>query len=163
MPDMLTPDDLRDFLKRHHIPAEVVRFASPTPTVEAAAQAAGVPPERIVKTVVFAVQGEPLLIVTSGTRRVNARWVASQLGVGRKRVRLATPSQVLMWTGYPVGGVPPLGHRQPLPTWLDQRVLTFPWVWAGGGDEHTLLRIAPTVLQQATQATVIALPGEMPP
>lgn len=159
----LTPEDLQAFLSREGIPGEVVRFTKPTPTVEAAARAAQVPPERIVKTVVLAVDGQPLLVVTSGTAPLDLRYIARRLGVGRKRVRLATPEQVLAWTGYPVGGVPPLGHRQPLPTWLDRRLLAFPWVWAGGGDEHTLLRIAPETLRRATQAQVVDLEAEEAP
>ena len=159
---MLTPAHVLAYLNAHGLAGEVVRFTQPTPTVEAAAQAAGVSPEQIVKTLLFFVRGddggeEPWLVLTKGPRRVDRRALARFFGVGRKRVRLARPEEVLRWTGYPVGAVPPLAHRHAIPALMDERVLAFAEVWAGGGAEDALLRIAPQVIRRALRAQVVAL------
>ncbi len=156
-----TPATVQAYLRQHGLPGEVVRFSQPTPTVEAAAQAAGVPPEHILKTLLFFVrlaEGEqPYLVLATGPQRVDRRVLARFFGVGRKRVRLATPAEVLDWTGYPVGAVPPLAHRRPIPALMDRRVLALAEVWAGGGAEDALLRIAPAVLQQVLQPQIVEL------
>ena len=154
---MLTPDDLEDYLRTHGIAGEVLRLDVPTPTVAAAARAVGVTPERIVKTVVFMVQSEPVLVIASGTAKVNTRALAQHLGVSRRRIRVARPDEVLAATGYPVGAVPPLGHRQPLPAVLDESVLQYEVVYAGGGAENALLKIAPQALLQAVRPAVAAV------
>lgn len=152
---MLTPDDLERYIREHGIEAELLRDVGDTATVEGAAAALGVPPESIVKTLVFLVDGRPVVYITHGTQRVDPRILARHFGVGRKKVRLADPQTVLELTGYPAGGVPPFGHRTPLPTLIDARVLALPVVYAGGGDDHTMMRITPEALRQATQAVVV--------
>jgi prolyl-tRNA editing enzyme YbaK/EbsC (Cys-tRNA(Pro) deacylase) len=77
--------------------------------------------------------------------------------VGRKKVKLADPERVLNETGYPVGGMPPFGHRSPLPTLLDRRALEKELVFAGGGSDRTLLRISPEEILRAAQAKVLDL------
>ncbi len=156
-----TPATVQAYLRRHNLPGQVVRFPQPTPTVTAAAQAAGVTPEQILKTLLFFVrleEGEqPYLVLAVGPQRVDRRALARYFGVGRKRVRLATPAEVLDWTGYPVGAVPPLAHRRPIPALMERKVLAFAEVWAGGGAEDALLRIAPAVLQQVLQPQMVDL------
>jgi len=159
---VLTPDDLEAYLQSRGIDAEVVRLDVPTPTVEAAASALGTSPEHILKTVVFMVNAAPVLVVARGKARINTRALARLLGVGRKKVRVARPEEVLEATGYVAGAVPPLGHRQELPILLDQRVLAVDVAYAGGGAENALLKIAPRTLLEATGAQVVSL-QEAPP
>ncbi len=153
----LTPDDLEAYVRARGIAGEVLRLGQPTPTVAAAAEAVGVPPDAIVKTVVFMVQGAPVVVIARGLAWVDARRLARHLGVGRKKVRVARAEEVLEATGYPAGAVPPFGHRQPLPTYIDPRVLEGDAAYAGGGAHDALLKIAPAALLEATQATVVAL------
>jgi prolyl-tRNA editing enzyme YbaK/EbsC (Cys-tRNA(Pro) deacylase) len=61
--------------------------------------------------------------------------------VGKKQVKIATPEQVLAWTGYPAGGVPPFGHPTRLRTWVDPAVLERETVYGGGGAESTLMGV----------------------
>jgi prolyl-tRNA editing enzyme YbaK/EbsC (Cys-tRNA(Pro) deacylase) len=155
---MLTTDDLQAFIDAHQIAARVVHPPFPTPTVPDAAEAMGVAPDAIIKSVLFIVRRtEPLLVIASGEGRIDQRVIADRLGVGKKQVRIATPEQVEEWTGYPAGGVPPFGHGRPLPTWIDPAVLEQPVVYGGGGDEQTLLRIETAALLPVTQAEVIAV------
>lgn len=148
---------LQAYLERHAIEGQILHLDVPTPTVESAAQAVSAEPDQIVKTLVFLVHGEPVAAIACGTARVDRRPIAARFGVGRKRVRLATPAQVLETTGYPAGAVPPFGHAQTLPTLLDPRVLEHRQVYAGGGEEDALLRLDPTTILQQTEAQLVDL------
>ena len=139
----------------HDIPGEILHPGAPTPTVEAAARALGVSHEQIVKSILFLVNGQPVLVITCGTAHVDQRAIAARYGVGRKRVKLASPEEVLAISGYEVGAMPPFGHHLPLPTLLDRRVLDLPEVFAGGGDESALVRLDPQEIARATAAEVM--------
>ena len=144
-------------MERWKIPGQILDLDLPTPTVEAAALALGVEPRRIVKSVLFAVQEQAVLTISGGDKLIERRVIASLYGVGRKRVKLAPPAVVLDFTGFEVGTVPPFGHRSPLRTLLDPRVLAFDEIFAGGGTHHALVRLNPQDIARITQAEVIDL------
>jgi prolyl-tRNA editing enzyme YbaK/EbsC (Cys-tRNA(Pro) deacylase) len=154
---MLTTTDLEMYCQQQGLPVVVLRLKESTPTVQAAAQAADCPPEQIVKSVLFLVAEEPVLVVTSGLERVDRRRLADFFGVSSKRVRLAFPAEVENLTGYAVGALPPFGHTQRLTTCLDKRVLEQTIVYAGGGSETALIQTSPEVIQQESQAVVLNL------
>lgn len=154
---VLSPADLQAFLEDRHIQGELLHLDSPTPTVETAALAVGAQPEQIVKSILFLVDGQPVLAITCGTYYVERRVIAARFGVGRKKVKLAAPETVAEETGFLVGAMPPFGHRQPLLTLIDQRVLEKPVVYAGGGSDYDLLRLDPRAILQITQGEVLDL------
>jgi len=156
-PDELKPADLEAYMQLHGIPGEILHLGVPTPTVEAAAEAVGTDPERIVKSILFLVAGQPVLTITCGPAYVERRTLAALYNVGRKKVKLASPETVSQETGYPVRGMPPFGHRSPLHTLIDYRVLEKPDVYAGGGADRTLIRMSPLTIMQAAQAQVLDL------
>lgn len=157
---MLNAADLQRFLEVHHVHAEVLHLPVETPTVEAAARAVGTRPEKIVKSLLFLVDGRPVIVIACGPQRVQAHAVARHFGLSRKRVRLAGPQAVLDCTGYPIGALPPFGHRQPLTTLLDSDVLSHDEVYAGGGSLSALIRLAPSELLRLTAAETLDLQPE---
>ncbi len=154
---MRTTADLEEYIAQEAIDAALVRPDRPTPTVEAAADAVGTRPEQIVKSLLFFVDGAPVLAISCGVDRIDRRSLAAFFGVGRKRVKLAGPEEVQAITGYSVGAVPPFGHPQPLQVFLDPRVLEQTSIFAGGGADDCLLKITPQELQRVTQAVVLDL------
>lgn len=154
---MLNPENLKRFIQAHSIQADMLHLDSLTPTVESAAQAVGTEPDNIVKSILFLVDGKPILAIACGQARVDSRAIAALFSVGRKRVKLAPPEVVLKETGYEVGAMPPFGHLHPLETLLDRRVLERPVVYAGGGSEQTLIRLSPQAILEVTRARVIDL------
>jgi len=153
---MLTTADLQAYITAHKIPAGIVHPPVITATVPAAAQAMGVHPNTIIKSLLFTIRhSESLLVIANGSRRIDRRAIAKRLGVGKKQVRIARPEEVLNWTGYPVGGVPPFGHQRPIPTWMDPAVLEQGTIYGGGGDESALLRMQANDLLAATGAEVV--------
>jgi len=153
----LTPADLTRTIATASIAAEIIPMPVKTSTVFAAAAALGIDPAQIIKSLLFLVRKEPVLVIASGTTRVDRRVLANRFGVGKKQIKLAGAETVRRVTGYPVGGVPPIGHLTPLQTLLDRAVLAWDVIYGGGGDEHTLLRIAPRELARATGAEWIEL------
>jgi len=147
-PFHLTPDDLRAFLTARDSPAEVLTLDEPTPTVAAAAKVLGVSAGEIVKTLVLMADGEPLLVVAGGTKRVDLDRVQELRGA--RELRMATPEEVHNATGFPPGGVPPVGHLLPLPLLLDSQLLYKVEVYGGGGDDRSMLRISPLDILRLT-------------
>lgn len=153
----LTSADLEAFMRAYDIPGEILHLKVPTPTVESAAQAVGTQVERIVKSILFMIEGQPVLAITCGTAYVDQRAIASRFAVGRKRVKLASAETVLEISGYDVGAMPPFGHLLKLPTLLDRAVLEQPEVYAGGGAENALVCLSPESILRVTNAAVMDL------
>jgi prolyl-tRNA editing enzyme YbaK/EbsC (Cys-tRNA(Pro) deacylase) len=159
---MLTSTDLQAFIDQQHIRAELIELPVPTPTVEAAAFAVGAQPEQIVKSLLFWIGAEPILVVASGTTRVDRGALAGYFGIGRKKVKLFRAEDVLEVSGYGVGAVPPFGHRTKLETLMDERVLQDRAVYAGGGGENVLMQVSPEEIRRVTQATILDLQSAEP-
>jgi prolyl-tRNA editing enzyme YbaK/EbsC (Cys-tRNA(Pro) deacylase) len=157
MNEPLTPTDLQTFMDQHGIPGEILILEVATPTVDAASQAVGVPPHQIVKSVLFSLPSENVLTISCGDQLVERRVIANLYGISRKRVKLASPDEVLTLTGYAVGTVPPFGHQQPLPTLMDPQVLKLPKIFAGGGAHNALVSLDPRDIINITQAKIIDL------
>ena len=155
--ESLTSVDLDRFIHERGVDATIVPVQTETPTVPAAAAALGVEPAQIIKTLVFLVKDAPVVVIASGDTLVDRRAVAVKYGVGKKQVRLADARTALEVTGYEVGGVPPFGHLAPTPVLLDERIGAWDVVYGGGGDDRTLLRVAPDELARVTQGEWISL------
>ena len=154
---MLKPEDLQAYMDQNGVPGEILHLAVPTPTVEAAARAVNAQNDQIVKTLVFVIRDQALAAIACGTAPMDRRKIAAHFDVGRKRVKLATPEQVLEITGYPAGAVPPFGHKTALPTLLDPRVLENDEVYAGGGAENALVRLKSGDILLITTAEIVDL------
>lgn len=145
--------DLADFLRGQELDAEILSPGVPMPTVDAAAAALGVAPERIFKSILFAAaDGRCAMAIACGKARVDATRLAALTGMGG--LRLASPDVALRVTGYPAGGTPPVGHRERFPVVVDARVAAQEWGWAGGGREELMVRIRSADIVRLTGAQV---------
>jgi prolyl-tRNA editing enzyme YbaK/EbsC (Cys-tRNA(Pro) deacylase) len=129
----------------------VKEFSESTATAVDAALAIGTSVERIVKSLVFAAGDRPVLVLASGPNRVDVHKLGRLVGASVGR---ANASQVREWTGFAIGGVPPLGHSIPIDTYLDQDLLQYERVWAALGTPNTVFAIDPTELVRITGARV---------
>ncbi|HRV94021.1 MAG TPA: YbaK/EbsC family protein [Anaerolineae bacterium] len=157
MTNHLTSADLQQFIDAHHIEAKILVMAEHTPTVPDAARALQVEPEQIIKSLVFLVNDEPLLVINNGTALIDRRKVAARLDVGRKKVKFAGAEQALAITGYIVGSMPPFGHRQTLRTFIDPAITELEVIYGGGGDIDAMLRLTPAELLRVTEGEVLAV------
>jgi len=110
---------------------EIREFDESTRTAKHAAAALGCPLGAIASSLVFMADGVALVIMTSGAHRVDVDLVASTLGVAE--LRQATADEVRAATGYPIGGVAPVGHPQPLRTLVDDLLRHYDVLWAAAG------------------------------
>jgi Cys-tRNA(Pro) deacylase len=157
----LTSTPLEQFIVSQGIQGRIIKLSVPTPTVETAAEAVGTTVDRIVKSLLFIIEGQPTLVITSGTKRVDHKKIAQFFGVSRKRVKLADPQTVLTVTGYDVGAVPPFGHPQRLTVILEESIFQQELVYAGGGSIKALLEINPQEILRVTGAIVLNLQSDL--
>jgi len=150
-------EQLQIFIDAHRIEAVILPMGGHTSTVSEAALALAVETDQIIKSLVFRTQTEPLLVINNGLARVDRRKLAAGLGVGRKRVKFASPEQALALTGFVVGSMPPFGHRQKLRTLIDPAVLDLDLIFGGGGDIDAMMRLTPAELVRVTGAEVMEL------
>lgn len=132
-------------------------------TAVQAAEQLGVEVGAIANSLVFEVDGSPLLVMTSGAHRVDTTKVAGLLGV--REVRRAGPDFVREHTGQAIGGVAPVGHPAPIGTLVDITLSRFPLVWAAAGHPHTVFPTTYDELLQITAGTpaeVDAPPTDVP-
>jgi len=153
----MTPFDLAHYLSQQEIDARLITNIGDTPTVPTAARALGVSVDQILKTLLFYVGDKPVVVISHGVEPVPARALADHFGVGKRRIKLARPEQVLAETGYPVGGVPPIGHCTPHLTLMAQSILAYDVVYGGGGDDKTMLRIPVAELLRLLTPTLLPL------
>jgi prolyl-tRNA editing enzyme YbaK/EbsC (Cys-tRNA(Pro) deacylase) len=143
-----TAQRVQDRLTELGLEAEVRELADSTRTAQEAADAVGAEVGQIVKSLVFVDRDGPLLCLCAGDRRVDV----AKLG---EDVRQARGNEVREATGFAIGGVPPVGHEQPLRTVIDVSLRRFETVWCAGGTPHAVFPVG-------TEALIAALPaGEL--
>jgi prolyl-tRNA editing enzyme YbaK/EbsC (Cys-tRNA(Pro) deacylase) len=151
----LTPVDVKaalDAVGLGHI--EITTFNDSTATSELAAQQIGCELGQIVKSIAFMVDGNPVLVLACGDGMVDDKKLAKMFGVGRKKVKIAKPEQLIEIWGYIPGGVPPFGHRTPdIPTYLDTALQRFEAVYAAGGTPNTIFGITRAELEAKSHGT----------
>ncbi|MDP9396560.1 MAG: Cys-tRNA(Pro) deacylase [Actinomycetota bacterium] len=120
-----------------------------------AAQALGVAPERVFKTLLARVDGALTVAVVPVSGSLDLKALAA--AVGGKRAEMAEPALAERTTGYVVGGISPVGQRRALPTVLDESALRHESVLVSGGRRGLDLELAPGDLVRVTDATVAAV------
>ena len=134
------------FQRRLHargLDVEVQMLPDSTRTAAEAAAAVGCDVGQIVKSLVFMRDGEPVMVLCAGDRRVAA---------GRLGLRPASAEEARVATGFSIGGIPPLGHDQPLETLIDESLRRFATVWCGAATPHA-------VFEAEIEALIGAIPG----
>ena len=116
------------------VPGRPVELTDPAPTAATAAAQLGCTVGAIANSLVFNADGKPLLVLTSGAHRVDTARVAEL--VGAESVRRAGPDFVRTHTGFPIGGVAPVGHPELLPTLVDTWLARHEQIWAAAGHAH---------------------------
>jgi prolyl-tRNA editing enzyme YbaK/EbsC (Cys-tRNA(Pro) deacylase) len=146
----LSPSHVRDHLDP--LGLTIVELPADTSTAALAARALNTQVATIVKSLLFFADGDPVLILAAGNRKVDVECLASDLGVAA--VRLARPDEVARVTGYPVGGVPPVAHRRKLRTLVDRHLLGHGEVYAAAGAFNAVFAVSPRRLLDLTAGEI---------
>ena len=148
-------DRLRSFLLSHRIWHRFIEFDEPVKTVEQAARKVDV--DQIIKSIVLVDSNNaPLLVILPAKNRISYKKIKALLSV--KDVRLANEDEVLAYSGFPVGGVPPFNLlRRAL---VDKEVLKNPLSIAGGGDVNKLVELHTKDIIEILKPTIADLTHE---
>ncbi|GGS82451.1 aminoacyl-tRNA deacylase [Streptomyces daghestanicus] len=129
------------------------RFPDATRTAAEAAAAVGCELSQICKSLIFAADGVPVLVLMDGASRVDVDRVREELGA--RKVTRAKADVVRETTGYAIGGVPPFGHRTRTRVLADRSLLAHDVVWAAAGTPYTVFPMAPKDLVTHAGATLV--------
>ena len=142
---MSAVDRVAAVLRDAGVDAPIREFPEGTRTAPEAAAAVGCEVGQICKSLVFRVGDEPLLVVASGSNRVDE----ARIGAGKADARWVRDH-----TGFYIGGVPPVGHPRAIDTVVDEDLLRYDVVWAAAGTPRAVFAIAPDRLVAISGARV---------
>jgi prolyl-tRNA editing enzyme YbaK/EbsC (Cys-tRNA(Pro) deacylase) len=131
-------DSVTQWLAAHASDLKLIEVDGTTATVETAAEALGVEPGRIAKTLAIRTGHHLFLLCTRGDARLDNRKCKDEFGA---RPRMLDADETLELTGHRVGGVCPFGLKQPLPVYLDVTLKAFDIVYPAGGSLNTSVEI----------------------
>jgi len=144
----MTVASVRAFFQAHQIDMPIVELQTITSTVALAAQAHGVEPGRIAKTLAFKLaDGKVFLLVARGDARIDNGKFKATFGKGK----MLALEEVEALTGHPVGGVCPFGLATLLPVYLDRSLQAFDEVLPAAGSVNSALRLSPALMAELTQ------------
>jgi prolyl-tRNA editing enzyme YbaK/EbsC (Cys-tRNA(Pro) deacylase) len=134
----------------------VIEFTESTRTAQEAADRVGCQLGQIVKSMIFKGQAsnKGILVLTSGANRVDERKISDYAG---EIISRADPDFVRRMTGFAIGGVPPVGHAQPMETYIDEDLLKFAIVWAAAGTPNAVFELLSNDLVKITNGKVVSV------
>ena len=137
-------------------PNEVVKLTDSARTAQEAADALGCGVAQIAKSIIFILKStnQPLLVVASGINRIDEKLVAQLLN---DKLGKADADFVRESTGFVIGGVPPLGHKNPVLTLIDEDLFQYETIWAAAGHPKAVFQLTPDELEKMTKGQVISV------
>jgi prolyl-tRNA editing enzyme YbaK/EbsC (Cys-tRNA(Pro) deacylase) len=142
-------ESVRAFFREKAPQITVIEAETSSATVALAAEAFGVRPEEIAKTLSLRIGDEAILVVTKGTARLDNKKARATFG---GKPRMLGADEVAEVTGHPVGGVCPFGLKTPLKVYCDVLLKSFDEVVPAAGSTHSAVRIAPDHMAQLVGA-----------
>ncbi|WP_394552865.1 YbaK/EbsC family protein [Agromyces sp. MMS24-JH15] len=140
-------DRVAEALAARGVSAEITWFDDAVTTAQLAADALGIEVGQIANSLVFLLDDEPILVLTSGAHRVDTEWLGAELG---GVIRRASKDDVKDATGQVIGGVAPVGHPAPVRTVVDTMLADHDVVWAAAGHAKTVF---PTTFDELVRIT----------
>lgn len=144
----MTIEAVREFFTSRNLDLPIIELEENTATVALAAEAHGVEPGRIAKTLAFRLgDGRVVLVVAAGDVRVSHGKFKAVFGKGK----MLNAEDVVALTGHPVGGVCPFGLAEPLPVYLDASLRAYDEVLPAAGSVNSAVRIGIELLAEVTR------------
>lgn len=143
-------ESVKEQFKNQNLGLEIIQFEQSTATVNLAAEALGVEPDRIAKTMAFKLKESNILVVSKGGARVDNRKFKD---IFKTKSKMMNHEEVVELTGHPVGGVCPFGLEKPLEVYLDETLKEFDYVYPAAGSPNSAVRVTIDELEQVTNGT----------
>lgn len=134
----------------------VMELSDSTRTAQEAANAIGCTVSQIAKSLIFKGKDSqnPILIVASGTNRVNEKAIKQYIG---EKLEKADANFVLEHTGFVIGGIPPIGHKKPITTFIDEDLMQYDEIWAAAGTPNAVFKLTPKILAEITNGNIVCI------
>jgi prolyl-tRNA editing enzyme YbaK/EbsC (Cys-tRNA(Pro) deacylase) len=141
-------------LNEHNLELRVVELPGSTRTSQEAADTIGCEVSQIAKSIIFRGKesGTPILVIASGENRVSERKLKSIVG---EKVEKPDAEFVLEETGYAIGGIPPVGHKNDIVTYIDEDLMDHKVIWAAAGTPNAVFSLTPQELLEITNGEII--------
>lgn len=140
-------ESVKEQFKNQNLGLEIIEFEHSTATVNLAAEALGVEPDRIAKTMAFKLKESNILVVSTGGARVDNRKFKD---IFRTKAKMMNHEEVVDLTGHPVGGVCPFGLEKPLEVYLDETLKEFDYVYPAAGSPNSAVKVTIDELERVT-------------
>ena len=134
----MSVESVKEYLKKFGADGKVMEFEESSATVELAAQAVGVEPARIAKTLSFKKDDGCILIVTAGDAKIDNPKFKQFFSM---KAKMLSPEEVLELVGHPVGGVCPFGIKEGVPVYLDISMKRFETVFPACGSGKSAIEL----------------------
>jgi prolyl-tRNA editing enzyme YbaK/EbsC (Cys-tRNA(Pro) deacylase) len=145
---------VQTYLDQFGMKLEVQELSQSTRTAQEAADAVGCELGQIVKSLVFRSGQTPLLFLVSGKNQLNIHKAESNLGM---KIQKADADFTREQTGYPIGGVPPVAHENPIDIFIDADLMAYEEIWAAAGTPNAVFRIKSKDLPRITNGRIFDL------
>lgn len=145
----MSVESVKNYFIEKNLRYEILEFDAGTETVELAAQALGVEPALIAKTLAFKLKDRNILVMAKGDARIDNKKFKQQFQV---KAKMMSPDEVLANTGHPVGGVCPFGLKTDMSIYLDESLRAFEKVYPAAGSRNSCIEITPDDLCSVTDA-----------
>lgn len=139
-------------LQQQGLTCRVVELPDSTRSAQEAADTIGCELGQIAKSLIFRSGEQPILFIISGPNRLHEKKAKRSLELDLER---ADANWVKAQTGFPIGGIPPLGHACNMQVYLDPALLTYASIWAAAGTPNAVFEIEPQQLHAITNASML--------
>jgi Cys-tRNA(Pro) deacylase len=155
MPLSPSAQKVQDALTALGFAHQVAEHEQTTRTSTEAAQAVGCEVGQIAKSLIFKTKsGKAILVIASGANRVDEKKLRELAG---EKVEKPDADFVRSRTGFVIGGVPPVGHAEPLETFIDESLMQFDSIWAAAGTPNAVFPLTPAELVKMTGGRVVSV------
>lgn len=147
---------IQDFLNKQEVETKVIELTESTHTALDSAKAIGCEVHQIVKSLIFRTKltHKPILVLVSGPNRVNEKALETIVG---EEIAKADATFVKEKTGFSIGGIPPIGHKEKIETYIDADLLQHEVIWAAAGTPNAIFSLKSAVIVQLTGGKVISV------
>jgi prolyl-tRNA editing enzyme YbaK/EbsC (Cys-tRNA(Pro) deacylase) len=150
---MTSEDKFKEILKKLNLDIETIKFEESTKTSQRAADALHTTVSQIGKSIVFKTKSNKfVLVIASGANRINEKTLEKELNEPILRPSL---EEIRAYVGYPIGGIPPFGHDNPMIIFIDEDLRQFETIFCAGGTPNTVFATSFSQISEINQGKCI--------
>jgi prolyl-tRNA editing enzyme YbaK/EbsC (Cys-tRNA(Pro) deacylase) len=139
----------RDILNKLNLKINLIKFEESTKTSQQAAEVLHTSVSQIGKSIVFKTKNKKfVLVIASGANRINEKIIEKEVNDSLVKIN---PEEIRDYVGYPIGGIPPFGHDNPMIVFIDEDLKQFDSIFCAGGTPNTIFQTNPAQLAQITK------------